>query len=77
MRSNPEWCPQSPDDPLVLSIFNKANFEPSKEKLRFDEAIDFMEKTVRKRNKKWSELKAVENLSNVKPGYGLLYGLYA
>lgn len=75
MKSNPQWCPKSPDDPLVLSAFGTVGFEPSREKLSFDKAVEFMERVARKGNRRWSDSKAVENLSRVKPGYGLLYGL--
>ena len=77
MRAHPEWTPQSTDDRLLLAAFEGHSFEPSQQNKRFAEAVEFMEQTTRRGNRRWSELKAIENLAQVPAGYGYLYGLFA
>lgn len=77
MRANPQWCPQSPDDPLLTAAFSDVCFAPSEGKIRYEATIAYMHQVTGSHNKPWTYEKALANLKRVAPGYGMLSGLFS
>lgn len=77
MKSHPEWCPQSADDPLLLAAFAGFSFHPTEGMKRLDEVMHRMEAEVARGNRPYSTSRAVQNLRSLPKGYGFVYSLYA
>jgi hypothetical protein len=77
LRENSEWCPQRPDDELLLAAFAGRSFAPTEGSKRLAAALRRMEQEAALGNLPYSDHRAVANLQCLPAGYGWLYGLYS
>ena len=75
LAEHPQWCPAHADDELLSAAFEGKSLAPTDGGRRFANVLRTIEQELYRDDCHGSTLRVVENLRNLPPGYGLVFGL--